>query len=111
MLKDGRWYKDEAEYRRSIARTAKIPHEYARSFGTDGTTVGGTRQPKTTTTASHCVSYKLDADGNEVGAHIFSTPRTSNPVAKREAEVDRINRMNEHRTTAADLAAIQALVD
>jgi|SRR5215469_4007888 len=52
------------------------------------------------TGTSACVSYKLDADGNKVGAHIFRNTR--------DARTRKPNRVVDgaHRITAADLAPI-----
>ena len=68
----------EAERERSASRDAKHVDNPRMQGLLDGTKPGGTRKPRISASASYCVSYKLDENGNKVGAHVF-TPGNRKP--------------------------------
>lgn len=77
-----------AERERSESRDAKHVDDPRNQGLLDGTKVGGTRKPRITAGASYCVSYKLDENGNKVGAHVF-TPGNRKPNRRKLSAEDK----------------------
>lgn len=79
----------EAERERSESKDAKHVDNPRNQGLLDGTKVGGTRKPRISSAASYCVSYKLDENGNKVGAHVF-TPSNRKPNRRKLSQADKV---------------------
>lgn len=101
---------DERE--RSNRQDAMLTKDEAIAIGmTTALRAGGTKSPKVRQSASYCVSYKLDEDGNKVDAHVFS-PNKRKPNRRKMSEADTVELQDKiaqgHHLTAADLAPVFA---
>jgi len=101
---------DERE--RSERQDAMLTKDEAIAIGmTTALRAGGTKSPKVRQSASHCVSYKLDDNGNKVGAHVFA-PNKRKPNRRKLSEADNVEIADKiaqgKHITAADLAPVFA---